>query len=179
MHHIHRHITAFFVALASVHVLCSEPPPRPTPTPTPRPTTLAAYARATVLERTGEPIVITGDNLDELGRGARFCVTSEPVSEPLKPVPDTRIDPKLRARWRSKVLAQSQRIARLEARRAAVEAEIDRLERGRLDARTLDRIERAEAKLRLVDTDLRRERTALSRIVREARKQGAQPGWFR
>jgi hypothetical protein len=136
-----------------------------------------------VLDRTEQsgdgPIVITGDNLDELGRNALFSVTSEPVAEPLEPDPDNGVDPEARERWRSKVLAQSRRIARLEARRAAVEAEIDRLERGRLDARTLDRIERAEAKLRLVDADIAREKTTLSRIVREARKQGAQPGWFR
>lgn len=182
MHQIHIHVTAVFAAFASVPALCGVAP-SPTPTPRPRPTTLAAYARATVLDRTEQsgdgPIVITSDNLDELGRDALFSVTSEPLAEPLEPGPDTRVDPKVRARWRSKVLAQSERIARLEARRTSVEAEIDRLERGRLDARTLDRIERAEAKLHLIDADIRREKTVLSRIVREARKQGAQPGWFR
>ncbi len=182
MHHAYRHVVALLAALAPVQTLSGEAP-KPTPSPTPGPTTLAAYARATVLDRTEQsgdgPIVITGDNLDELGRNALFSVTSEPVAEPLEPDPDSGVDSKARERWRSKVLAQSRRIARLEARRAAVEAEIDRLERGRLDARTLDRIERAEAKLQLVDADIAREKRGLSRIVREARKQGAQPGWFR
>jgi hypothetical protein len=157
--------------------------PEPATTPTPRPTSLAAYARNTVLDRTDHsadgPIVITGDNLDELGHDAVFSIAGKPLAPPFEPDPNSRVDPKLRARWRSKVLAQSERIARLDARRAAVEAEIDRLERGRLDSRTLDRIERAEDKLRLVDADIKREKAALSRLVRDARRQGAQPGWFR
>jgi hypothetical protein len=108
-----------------------------------------------------------------------LSVAGSPLAEPGHPDPDSTVDPKVRQRWRSRVLTQSARIATLEARRADVEAEIDRLERGSLDARTLDRIEKAEAKLARVDADIRREKAELSRMVREARKQGAQPGWFR
>jgi hypothetical protein len=156
----------------------------PTPTPTPRPRTLSDFARSTVLVRVPSAseggIVITGDNLDELGRDASLSVAGAPGPEPPgRADPVDGVDPKLRQRWRQKVLAQSSRIAALEAKRAAAEAAIDRLERGRLDARALDRIEKAEGRLAMIDADLRRAKRELSRIVREARKQGAQPGWFR
>ena len=41
------------------------------------------------------------------------------------------------------------------------------------------RLERAESKLRHLDEEISREREELSRIVRDARRRGAEPGWFR
>jgi hypothetical protein len=157
-----------------------DPPPRPTP----RPGTLAALARSTELRRSpgadgAAPIVITDDNLASLGGEAVFTVLTTTAAE-FQPLQlDDPVDPATRASWRKKVHAQSRAIAKLEARRSAIEVEIDRLERGRLDARTLDRIERAEAKLQAVDHDLKREKANLSKLIRAARREGAQPGWFR
>jgi hypothetical protein len=150
----------------------------------PRPGSLSAAARTRSLVRppgtdTATPIVITNDTLDELADGAIVTILTRTAAPDPVLRPDGPVDPKTRETWRRKVLAQSKVIARVEGRRARVVDEISRLERGRLDSRTLDRIEKAEAKLRLIDTELAREKTELSRVVRAARKDGAQPGWFR
>ncbi len=176
-------LVGLWITLASSGLTAVASDPTPTPAPTPSPRSLADYARTTALARAPDApdsaIVITGDNLDQLGRDAVLSVAGSPLPEPWRPDPANVVDPKLRQRWRSKVLAQRARITKLEARRAQAEAEIDRLERGSLDARTLDRIERAEAKRAMIDNQIKDERAVLSRIVSEARKQGAQPGWFR
>ena len=108
-----------------------------------------------------------------------MTTVARPAGEPFEVNPATKVDPKIRDRWRKKVLSQRRIIAELEERRHTVEAEIDRLERGKLDAKTLDRIEKSEAKLRTVEVEIKNENAQLSRIVRQARKDGAQPGWFR
>lgn len=157
-----------------------DPPP---PTPTPKPGTLAALATARSLNRTpgaddSATIVITNDNLERLGDGAALTVLTSTIAD-LSEIETTEIDPKTREKWRRKVLAQSASIAKLEVQRKQIEAEIDRLERGRLDGRALDRIARVESKLQAIDQEIKRATTQLSRIVRAARKEGAQPGWFR
>jgi hypothetical protein len=181
---IPRHITALgfvFGSICSAIATAGEPP---SPTPTPKPGTLAALATVRSLNRApgadaSATIVITNDNLDELGGGAALTVLTSTVAEAVTLDSGDRVDPKTREKWRSKVLAQSKVIARAEAKRDAVRTEIDRLERGRLDSRTLDRIAKAEVKLREADDEIKRAKAELSKIVREARKEGAQPGWFR
>jgi hypothetical protein len=156
----------------------------PPPSPTPRTDTLAAIAGDRPLRRApgvagGAPIVITDDNLSLLADGAVITLMTSTIAELSEAEVVDEPDPKTRERWRKTVLAQSAVIARLEARRRSVESAIDRLERGRLDTGTLDRIARQEERLVAVDRELQRERATLSRIVRAARKEGAQPGWFR
>ncbi len=70
-------------------------------------------------------------------------------------------------------------IAGVERRRSLLEVEIDRIEDGPLTAKNLARLDHAEAKARVLDDEIRRKRAELSRIVREARRHGAEPGWFR
>jgi septal ring factor EnvC (AmiA/AmiB activator) len=172
-------ITVWAVAVVAWNpVARAAEPPRPTPTP--RPGTLAALAQSTSLtHETSTPVVITNDNLTELAVGAVVTVMSSTAAEPSPAVPSKSTSSGRREQWRRRVLAQHRRIAGLEEKRSAVEAEIDRLERGRLDARTLDRIAKAEAKNATIEDEIRREERVLSQLVREARKEGAQPGWFR
>ena len=156
----------------------------PSPTPVPRAGTLASLASTRSLARSPEadlstPIVITDDNLAELADGAVVTMVSSTVAEFSEITVDAEEDPKTRERWRKKVLAQRKVIARAETKRDAVISEIDRLGRGRLDSRTLDRIAKAEVKLRAAEDEIKRAKAELSRIVGEARKEGAQPGWFR
>lgn len=154
------------------------------PRPTPRPGTLAAFADSRSLNRkpgTDETgvIVITDDNLDQLGRGASLTLMTSTIADPTAVEADRPADSKTREKWRKKTLVQSTAIARLEARRMDAEAELNRLERGKLDGRTLDRIAKVESKLQVIDVEIRSEKAQLSAIIREARKEGAQPGWFR
>ena len=166
--------------LAGATFASADTPPV-TPTPTPRSGTLAAYASSITLDRgPGEDqVVITTDNLSTLGEGGLLTTATMPAGEPNTINPTAVVNPKIRERWRRKVLAQSEVLARLQVRRSAIEADIDRIERGRLDSRTLDQLEKAEAKLADADAEIRRAKAQLSRIVRDARKEGAQPGWFR
>ncbi len=170
------------VSLISTPVLTADEPPGPRPTP--KPGTLAAIASSRSLKRAPEldasaVIVITDGNLDELGRGAVLTLMSSTIADPLPAETEHRTDPKTREKWRKKVLVQGSAIARLEARRVDAEAELERLERGKLDGKALDRIAKAEAKLRAIDAEIRSEKVRLSTIIRDARKEGAQPGWFR
>jgi hypothetical protein len=166
------------IKLAGATFASADTPPL---TPTPKPGTLAAYADSITLDRDSreEPLIITTDNLLALGEGGLLTTVARPAGEPFEVNPDSEVDPKIRDRWRKKVLSQRGAIAKLEERRHTVEAEIDRLERGKLDSKTLDRIEKSEAKLRTVEDEIKNEKAQLSRIVRQARKDGAQPGWFR
>ena len=168
------------VKLAGAAFASADTPPA-TPTPTPRLGTLAAYASSITLDRgPGEDqVLITTDNLRTLGEGGFLTTAAMPTGDPVKVNLSTEIDPKIRERWRKKVLKQSGVTAKLQAQRRAVEEEIERIERGRLDSRALDRLEKAEAKLADADAEIRRAKAQLSRLVREARKEGAQPGWFR
>lgn len=152
----------------------------PQPTPTPRPGTLAALAKSTSLMREGStPIVITDDNLAELSGGAVVTIMTTAAREPTEPTTVDQIDPKRRGQWRKKVLAQGERITTLQKKRASVEHTINRIESGRFNSGALDRIAKAKAELREIDDTIRHEKRELSKIVREARKEGAQPGWFR
>ena len=149
----------------------------PTPTPAPRPGTLAAYAGRISLRRTETGgVTITNENLAELA--AEGAVTlgsvSTRVGAPLK-----QPDAAERARWRTAYRRQRQVITGLERRRALIEIEIDHIEDGGLTAKSLARLDHAEGKARVLDEQIKRERGELVRIVREARRHGAEPGWFR
>jgi len=158
-------------------VRATEPP---SPTPTPKPGTLAALASTTSLTRdTSAPVTITNANLSSLTDGAVITVVPGAAADGEGLELRDRADPATREKWRKRVLTQKNRIDALRAKRASVEAEIDRLERGSLNARALDRIEKAEARLKSIDRDITAAQRALSRIVHEARKEGATPGWFR
>ena len=175
-------ILGWVIGLSWTSVLTASEPPRPRPTP--KPGTLAAIASSRSLNRAPEldataVIVITDDNLDQLGRGAALTLLTLTVVDSSPVESDRPADPKTREKWRKRVLAQSSVIARLEARLVDAEAELNRLERGKLDGRARDRIAKAESKLQTIDKEIRREKAQLSAIIREARKEGAQPGWFR
>ncbi|MFV2072072.1 MAG: hypothetical protein ACC742_05390 [Thermoanaerobaculales bacterium] len=157
---------------------------QPAATPTPRPRTLAAFASHRTLDRsavdgTTGHVTITSENLAALAAGRSLTIGSPAVSGQSSAKPTAGVDKKERARWRARYQKQSKVIQKLEQRRAMLELEIDRIEDGGMNARNLARLDRAEAKLRLLDEDILGERRRLAKIVHEARSHGAQPGWFR
>ncbi len=164
-------------ALAATTSIAAE---NPTPTPTPRPGTLAAYAGGITLDRSkpgGDAgrVMITNENLAELA--ARGAVTLGAVStRGTPPKPPGAAE---RTHWRTAYRRQRQVITGLERRRAIIEVEIDHIEDGGLTARSLARLDHAKGKARVLDEQIKRERGELVRIVREARRHGAEPGWFR
>jgi len=181
---ISHQLTTFGCVLGLAWLSVAQAADSPPPKPTPKPGSLAALASTRSLNRLPDAdgtgvIMITDDNLVLLGQGAALTVMTSTIADPPDVEIDVQVDPKTHEKWRRKVLAQSSVIANLEARRDDAEAEINRMERGRLDGRTLDRIAKTETKLQTIDAEIKREKAKLSRIVREARKEGAQPGWFR
>ena len=168
-------VISVFAAAASVAA------ENPTPTPTPRPGSLAAYASRLTLDRTRagdgtDRLMITNDNLEVFAAGGAVTLGSVPTHSS---APAKQPDAAERARWRKAYHVQRGVIAGLERRRALLEVEIDHIEDGQLTAKNLARLDRAEAKARILDGEIRRERGELSKIVREARRHGAEPGWFR
>ncbi len=168
-----------FAMITVVHSVAAEDPATKA---TPAPGTLAAYARKTPLNGSAlrddsGRLTLTNANLAELSTQGTIILGVAAVAA--RTPPEGEPTAAERAKWRKTYFKQRDVIASLERRRALLEVEIDHIEDGRLDVRGLARLERAEAKLRLLDADIRDERKELARIVREARRHGAQPDWFR
>lgn len=158
--------------------------PADIPKPTPRPGTLGAYAenvtldRSTLSDETGR-VVLTNDNVVVLAEGGSIIFGAVVTNGRGKPKPTSVADSAERARWRAAHRKQRKVIADLERRRSLIEIEIEHIGNLRLTVRTMARLQRVEAKLRDLDRQIEDERRELARIVREARRRGAEPGWFR
>jgi predicted amino acid-binding ACT domain protein len=165
-------VASVIVILVSVAMAADEP----SATPTPRPRKLGD-----VKLKTGETqrVVISDANLAELADRGTVTVGGTATSKPAKGKPRQTPSRKDRERWRKKVLDQKGVIAGLERKRLRIEAQIDLIEDGRLSIRALARIQRAEVDLRAVEREIRTEKAELGRLIREARRHGAEPGWFR
>jgi hypothetical protein len=171
--------------------------PTPTTSPTPaavrRELHLGEYADRATLERDGTTppegaVVITNETVGRLGEGGHLTIcTPDPrptagsswSGSTATPVPTA-----VRNRWRRRVEAQNQRIVEAERELARIDARIEALEDAAFDGgsrayRLWARLDEARARRRIAEVALRRERTKLSSIMRDARKEGAQPGWFR
>jgi hypothetical protein len=156
----------------------------PKPKPTPKPGTLGAYAKKITLDRStlGEEngrVILTNDNIVILGAGGSIIDGVVATDGRRKPKPAGVADNAERARWRAAYRKQRNEISSLEGRRSQLVIEIDLLENQSLTIKTMARLQRLETKLEQLDRDIASERTELARIVRDARKRGAEPGWFR
>jgi hypothetical protein len=91
---------------------------------------------------------------------------------------------KLRSHWRKLVDDERQKIADTQTELALLDSKIDSLEDAAFDGgpgavRIWAKYEEARQRRRLIEHRLKRQRAKLAEVVREARRQGAQPGWFR
>ena len=164
--------------LAATALVAAE---NPTPTPAPRPGSLAAYASRLILNRSragdgADRLMITNENLEVLAAGAAMTLGSAPTNGAASA---KQPDAAERARWRKAYHKQRKVIDGLERRRTLLEVEINHIEDGGLTAKNFARLDHAETKARVLDKEIKRERGELARIVREARRHGAEPGWFR
>jgi len=140
----------------------------------------------------GGQIVITDHNLEAVA--ARGRLTAAPTAAWCSSTGTTKqtrdSSTKLadrRRMWRGRYRRQQVKVKAVEARLAALDRRLEALEdaamsiggslrqwataRARLESARHERVELAER--------LGGERTELERIIREARREGAQPGWFR
>ncbi len=116
------------------------------------------------------------DELEVFAAGAAVTLGSPPTGGT---APAQQPDAAERARWRKAYHEQRKVVAGLERRRTLIEVEINHIEDGQLTTKNLARLDRAEAKAQSLDEEIKRERSELAKIVREARHHGAEPGWFR
>lgn len=152
----------------------------PRPTPTPRPRTLGDIKLKTVTgSDTDGRVVISDTNISELASRGSVSIGGKTPFDRTGPGPRKTPSRSERDRWRKKVLDQKKAIVELEKKRLRIEAQIDLIEDGRLTVRALARIQSAEIDLRAVEEEVRAEKAELGRLIREARRHGAEPGWFR
>jgi len=175
--------TVFLIASGALPV-SGESTDAPSPTPTPPPETLSDYARRNslktsgVTDATGRVVISTATLAEIAGNGTITVGGTAASGRNLGPTPSS---PKAseRARWRAAHNKQKQVITGLERRRSQLEIEIDHIGDQSLTIKTMARLQRAEAKMRQLEDEISAERSELARIVRDARRHGAEPGWFR
>jgi len=156
----------------------------PSPTPTPRTRTLAEYAGRISLKTSGVAdasgqIVISTETLSAIADGGTITIGGISVTGKARLPTPLAASPSERARWRAAHNKQTRVIVGLERRRALLEIEIHHIGDQSLTIKTMARLQRAEAKLRQLEDEISAERAELARIVRDARRDGAEPGWFR
>jgi hypothetical protein len=154
------------------------------PKPKPRPGTLGAYARKITLDRSllGDSaghLVLTNDTVSGIAEGATITLGAVVTVAPKSSKASSRGGSTDRARWRAVHQKQHKVIADLQQRRSVLEIEISHLKKQQLTPKILARLDRTAAKRRHVEREISRAREELARIVRDARRQGAEPGWFR
>ncbi len=182
--HVHGSPPRLVVVTCSVIVTAGSVFAAEPPKPTPRPGTLGAYAETIRLNRhlladCEDGVVLTNDRVSTLAEGGAVILGTVTVDARSLGSAAKLADSAERARWRAAHRRQRLVIAKLERRRSQLEIEIDHLGIQRLTIKTMARLQQAEAKLRQLDDDIALERDALARIVRDARRRGAEPGWFR
>jgi hypothetical protein len=132
-------------------------------------------------------VAITDETVSELGRHGRLTTASPPSAVPsptvVSPTPASAAAGR-RSYWRKRVLAQAQRVEKCRAGLERLDAAIDALEdaafdRGSKGARDWARAGEMKRRREIAESECVREQAELSRLVRAARKEGAQPGWFR
>lgn len=154
------------------------------PRPTPRPGSLAAYAERTTLDRsvlgdgTGR-LILTNESVAGIATGGSITLGTVTPAGAEKSKASNAANDSERSRWQAAHRKQQRVIAVLERHRAKLEIEIDQIDNQGLTAKIMARLDLLEAKLQQLDRDVAAERAKLARIVRDARRRGAEPGWFR
>jgi hypothetical protein len=154
------------------------------PRPTPRPGTLGAYAREITIDRSafGDPdgrVILTNENVVGFGTGATITLGAVMTAVHGRSKASSGGSSADRSRVRAAHRKQQQVIADLERQRSLLEVEIRHIDNQSLTPKILARLDRAKSKRRHLDQEISRARDELARIVRDARRQGAEPGWFR
>lgn len=177
-----RRLVSAVVAAAwlTAQLVSATDPPRPTP----RPGSLAAYAEKITLDRSAlgdgaGRLILTNDSVAGLAAGGSITLGTVTPASGKKSNASGTGNGSERSRWQAAYRKQQHVIVALEKQRAKVEIEIDQLDDLGLTAKVMARLERTESKLHHLDEEIAREREALARIVRDARRCGAEPGWFR
>ena len=131
--------------------------------------------------------VIDNDTVLELAKEGRFAaIATRQPTLPDKKQPVSSVEPSLIHRWRAEYRRSAAAIHNTEQRLTKAKGELAALENRYFALRkTIQRIRlqpRLDAKKEHIvklTKDLRHARQAFSSVIRRARLDGAQPGWFR
>ena len=192
--------------LSAQVVTCQEAETKPTPQPTPTPT--VRFIRESRPQRLGdiawkiklggaaaeseaEELVLTNESVQELA-GDRMLTGRSQAAQPL-PADDQllqdRSEERLKRRryWRKLYDTQQEKVRKVEAELAMADVKVDsalaayRQSRGSgaSEIRARARLDEARGKRQVVSERLTREQQRLQTIISQARRDGAEPGWFR
>jgi hypothetical protein len=172
----------------------TEPTATPTPPTTRREIHIGEYAgRVEIdrsgLEETGGPVVITNQLVKSTrDRGTLTTGPSSPLYSGPTPTSHratpTPAGPRRRSYWQSRVHTQRRIISQVQRELRLLDARIDALEdaafQGGIRATSKwAKLAENRSRRKVVDRRLHNERARLSAIIRAARREGAEPGWFR
>lgn len=189
------------VLLAQAATPTPTPGPRPTPTPPinlllakpsseaqPAPSSLGDVAKKIKLRLpANQPKVITNDSVKQLSEGVELTTSMAPSG----PVPAEQssqtADAGKKAMWQERYKTAVAHAAALEAEVARLTSEIPRLETAfyntddpaQRDGVIKPAWDKAIADLRVAQNELVQARNEPDQVLNEARRDGAQPGWFR
>jgi septal ring factor EnvC (AmiA/AmiB activator) len=137
----------------------------------------------------GETIVLTNESIRQL-RGQRMLTGSSSSTPAATQVDSEQLRQraaqreKLRKHWRKLYDAQRERVRKVEGELAMIEVKISSLAdqtggSGSKQQTARARLVEARQKRRIIADRLQREQDRLQSIIGQARRQGAEPGWFR
>jgi exonuclease VII small subunit len=175
--------------------------PTPTPTPPinlllskpsseaqPAPTSLGDVAKKIKLRLpANQPKVLTNDSVKQLSKGVELT-TSMADSGPVSAAPSSlTADAGKKAMWQERYKAAVARASKFEAEIARLNSEVARLETAfyatddpaQRDGVIKPAWDKALADLRVAQDELAQARKEPEQVLDEARRDGAQPGWFR
>ena len=180
--YLQRGVSSVVVCTAVVAAAQSDQP-TPSPTPVPQASSLAEYASQVRLSESvvaADGAVISNETVRELAEQSSMTIVHRPAAE-VGPVSTPRpVDPRSRAKWQRAFARQRDVVARLVNQRADLEAERVALRRrGGLSPAVLARLDVLQENIERLDREIATARNRLDVIVRDARRDGATPGWFR
>ena len=142
-----------------------------------------------IVEEIDGVVVIDNESVRSVGeRGSltygRLAARALGASSGRKRVAKPEDEPKRRAVWRKAVDEAREAIAVTEHELSLLDARIESLEDAAFDAgpgavRLWAKYEEARKRRRIIEQGLKREQAELDAIIRRAREDGAEPGWFR
>ncbi len=172
-----------------------DPPPRSTAVPSPTPSvssrqSLAEYAGGQTLQRSPsadkKSIIITDENLRDWASGKELTAVTRKTSKSPGPGFDLETEAP-RVVWRDRVQQRLGVIHDLESETSGLESEIAGLwklfyacdDPDERDQRLRPRLKQRIARQRKLSVELEAARVDLQKLLAEARRNGALPGWFR
>lgn len=131
-------------------------------------------------------LLIDNDTVLRLAKEGRFAAVARPTTLPEISQPVSSPKSALIQRWRAEyrrsataIHGAEKRLAKAQGEFAALEARYDSLRKANQRFRLQPRLDAKKKQIGQLIEDLKHARSDFSNVIRRARLDGAQPGWFR